>query len=497
VVAAATTGALALFTIGETYALITAGVVAAAAIVIAFTATVRLGRAVLVLLIAAVIGSVTVGAFGAVQILAAVAGDQSGPVDPPDPDALASAEAKIDAEAPASFRVELTEIELNAVLQDALAETDTPFQRITVDILNHVGEPGLVGFVGDFKNGRLTVTGKLTVSTRGGRLELDLLEADVGLFTMPGIARDAVEDMIARVADLNRALADEGADVQRVVVGDDRIVVTGTTVDPAGIDASTLLTAFGDLTAIGTTTVDQQPYAPGVDAATAAGDPYYVALGDSLAAAVGVPGFAEGYVSQLHQILSEQDGIAYGMRNFGTIGETSGTIVLGGQLEDALGFGEAHDVAYVTIDVGANDLLGHLASAACRVNVSDPECSDRINASIDAYTENIDQVLASLADGFPDATIVMLLAYNPFSFGFESSVEFEAQSNEVIGRLNAVARAAADRSGVVVADGFTPMRGTATATTHMTDDPPDIHPNTLGYDILTAAILDALATSRR
>jgi len=36
------------------------------------------------------------------------------------------------------------------------------------------------------------------------------------------------------------------------------------------------------------------------------------------------------------------------------------------------------------------------------------------------------------------------------------------------------------------------MRGTTTATTHMTDTPPDIHPNVLGYDVLTAAVLTAL-----
>ena len=32
------------------------------------------------------------------------------------------------------------------------------------------------------------------------------------------------------------------------------------------------------------------------------------------------------------------------------------------------------------------------------------------------------------------------------------------------------------------------MRGTAAATTHMVDVPPDIHPNALGYDILTGAL---------
>jgi len=43
-----------------------------------------------------------------------------------------------------------------------------------------------------------------------------------------------------------------------------------------------------------------------------------------------------------------------------------------------------------------------------------------------------------------------------------------------------------------VADGYTPMRGTTAATTHMIDDPPDIHPLAIGYEILAIAILETL-----
>jgi hypothetical protein len=87
---------------------------------------------------------------------------------------------------------------------------------------------------------------------------------------------------------------------------------------------------------------------------------------------------------------------------------------------------------------------------------------------------------------------VFLQTYNPFSLGFENEVAFEAQSNEVLSELNTVAAEAAGRYGVLVADGFSPMRGTTTATTRMTDTPPDIHPNELGYDILTEAIMSAI-----
>ena len=117
ILAATAAGALALFTIGETYAVVTAATILVTSLVIAFTASLLLGRMVLAVLIVAFAGSLTIGAFGAIQIVAALAGDQSGPVEPPNPDALASAEHKIDQSADDNtFRVELSEGELLSLI---------------------------------------------------------------------------------------------------------------------------------------------------------------------------------------------------------------------------------------------------------------------------------------------------------------------------------------------------------------------------------------------
>ena len=59
-------------------------------------------------------------------------------------------------------------------------------------------------------------------------------------------------------------------------------------------------------------------------------------------------------------------------------------------------------------------------------------------------------------------------------------------------RLNDVAVEVALVYGVLIADGFTPMQGTAGATTHMAEAPPDIHPRAIGYDILTGALVEAI-----
>ena len=45
---------------------------------------------------------------------------------------------------------------------------------------------------------------------------------------------------------------------------------------------------------------------------------------------------------------------------------------------------------------------------------------------------------------------------------------------------------------VQVADGQAPMRGTAGATTSMLATPPDIHPNSAGYDLLAQALIALL-----
>jgi hypothetical protein len=84
-------------------------------------------------------------------------------------------------------------------------------------------------------------------------------------------------------------------------------------------------------------------------------------------------------------------------------------------------------------------------------------------------------------------------AYNPFSLGFGAAVGLEQQSSDTLQALNDIAADLATERGMLVADAFTPMEGTAAATTHMVDNPPDIHPIEIGFDILTGSFVDALA----
>jgi lysophospholipase L1-like esterase len=159
-------------------------------------------------------------------------------------------------------------------------------------------------------------------------------------------------------------------------------------------------------------------------------------------------------------------------------------------LDEAVRFLAANRVAYVTVDIGANDLLGHLTSADCAESLERPACRERLESALTSYEANISVVFASLVEAAPEATIVVLETYNPFSLG--TGIAFEEGASLMVARLNSLATTAAEAEGILVADGFTPMQGTAAFTTLMLASPPDIHPNALGHDVLAQAVMAAL-----
>lgn len=441
--------------------------------------------------------TVGVGGWIAVQALALYRAfsDTDGPADPADPVALAAAEGKIaEFDASGSFRIELTEDEIEAVIQNGLSEADSPLARIDIDIVD--GDPaGLLTFEGEFKSGGIRASGEITARLVAGAVQVELVDLDLGSLTVPDIAGGAVEDLIESLADLNEILQENRADVQAIVLADDRLLVTGTQAGGAILTSESLLTDLQEQAAAATDAVVPPPerLGPGVvNGTSATGSRYYVALGDSLAANVGVEQPRDGYVSRVHRHLQVRDGVDYGLENFGVSGETSGTLLRSGQLDAAEAFLATHDVAYVTIDIGANDLLGHLGSPDCSESLDAPACAQRLDSAFAVYETNMVEILNRLAAAAPDATLVFLRAYNPFSLGLGAGVAFESQSDATLDAFNDLAEELAIARGFVVADGFAPMQGTTAATTHMLDSPPDIHPIAIGYDILAAAIVDAL-----
>ncbi|NNC93190.1 MAG: SGNH/GDSL hydrolase family protein, partial [Acidimicrobiia bacterium] len=129
-------------------------------------------------------------------------------------------------------------------------------------------------------------------------------------------------------------------------------------------------------------------------------------------------------------------------------------------------------------------------SEACSNSLQDPECESRLQATFAAFEPDVQVILEEIVDAAPDATVLFLTAYNPFSLGL--GTELEAATDAALAEFNAIAGDVADELGVLVGDGFGPMRRTAGATTHMLDASPDIHPVPIGYDLLAGALLDAL-----
>jgi lysophospholipase L1-like esterase len=335
------------------------------------------------------------------------------------------------------------------------------------------------------------------VSLVGGIVQVEVRSMELGSLNLPGFARGAVGDyvdqLLTSVEEINDLLAEAEVDVQAISIGDDRLVVTGVQRGGATVTATSLLTDLAAAAAAAGPSGDppEEVLGPGtVNGTFAEGAVYYLALGDSLAANVGAPSAQDGYVSRVHHWLEQRDGRRYGLLNLGVPGETSGSLLAGGQLDEALDFLTQNRVAYITVDVGANDLLGHLTSPECNADLQAAACQARLDGALAAYEANLPEIFAALRAAAPQATIVFLTAYNPFSLG--TGIAFEEDTSRTLDELNDVAAAAATAAGTLVADGFTPLQGQAAYATLMLASPPDIHPNALGYDVLAQAVVAAL-----
>ncbi len=147
----------------------------------------------------------------------------------------------------------------------------------------------------------------------------------------------------------------------------------------------------------------------------------YLALGTSLA--VGFqPGQAktdEGYVDVLWQRMAEQiPGLT--LRNVGCPGETSRSMIngthslchyaAGSQLDAAIAFLEAHpgQVAFITIDVGANDLLDACLKDTLRI---DRACATDFFPRLQ---DRLTHIVETLTAAGPSVPIVAMNYYDPF-----------------------------------------------------------------------------------
>lgn len=161
--------------------------------------------------------------------------------------------------------------------------------------------------------------------------------------------------------------------------------------------------------------------AGGVRPAYAADDTpqYYLALGDSLSQGVqpnASPPLFEtnrGYVDDLYAVeRAQHPGLR--LQKLGCPGETTTTMITGGvcpyaagsQLNDAVAFLATHHVAFVTIDIGANNIDNCLTPGGI-----DPAC---VGGGFSAAVSDLPVIVATLRAAAPTVPIYGMNYYDPF-----------------------------------------------------------------------------------
>jgi lysophospholipase L1-like esterase len=212
----------------------------------------------------------------------------------------------------------------------------------------------------------------------------------------------------------------------------------------------------------------------------------YLALGDSLTAGVGVTDPRQDFVSRFHAYLEKQTGQPLGLTNLGIPGESTSTMLNAGQLQRALTTIKADpkSIRVLTLDIGANDLLGHVASAACQTDPTGTECQNRLKAALDAFPPNFKRITSQLAAALePSTQVIVMNVYNPFDFGL--GVPAEQMSNQTVKSLDDAIAAEATARGWQVADSRAAIGNRAAALTNILNG--DVHPTALGYQAIAYA----------
>jgi lysophospholipase L1-like esterase len=251
---------------------------------------------------------------------------------------------------------------------------------------------------------------------------------------------------------------------------------------------------------------------------TAAADPpatqYYLAVGDSLAqgfqpiggptdGVLADPGYNQGYTNELFKTVRGATPGELRLVDLGCKGESTTSMTAGGrcpyaagsQLAQAVAFLDANagKVAFITIDLGANDLFFDCAF--------DPVCAVR------QVSTNLPRILATLQMHAPGVPIVGMTYYAPFNVTWFQNPQAGQASAVQTAQFNAILTALYASRGVPVADvggafaitDFTTMKdlpgvgpvplsvyNTCTLTWNCTPAPlgPNIHPNNSGYELI-------------
>jgi lysophospholipase L1-like esterase len=258
----------------------------------------------------------------------------------------------------------------------------------------------------------------------------------------------------------------------------------------------------------------------GASPAAASGPPYYLALGDSLAA-----GFQpdptisrdQGYAARLRSALARGHGDGLTMRNLACDGATTTTMLSGGgcaydgaasQLAAAERLLRQHPrrVRLITIDIGANDVSPCLAGG-----VINQPC---VLTALGGTAVNLGHIVRRLRLAAPGVRVIGMTYYNPYHAAWLSGPAGEAvarQSLQLTTLLNQVVTGVYTAAGMPVADVAGAFATADLTTTASLPDgrvvplavarvcqwtwmcvpgrAPDRHPTSAGYQVIADAFL--------
>lgn len=232
----------------------------------------------------------------------------------------------------------------------------------------------------------------------------------------------------------------------------------------------------------------------------------YFSIGDSIADAEGASSHELGYVAlfaaEAWEIL-DLPGEPSARGEFGRRGGETSTSMLaaGGQLDLATAeirdrnsdADAANDVRLISVDIGGNDFRALTrADSPCLISVVSPDCQAAVAQVIGAFSANYPVILQRIREAAgPDTLIVAMAFYNPFS-GTGQAVD--APGDIVAAQMTAQAKAVATAAPVnaIWVDLAAVFQGKAPQLTHITEDPPNIHPNDAGYAAIAAAMTQSL-----
>lgn len=390
-----------------------------------------------------------------------------------------------------TFRLALEGGDIAALIEEAMHGSPIKIDGLGVTVDEAGPEAVALRIDGVVEGPKVPAHVDLELRRVGTTLDVALSDVKVIGMSLPEGAFGAVDEVLDQAADFGGLLEDARIELTGLQVDDGQIVLTGYAEDTEALEEQLRAAARQRAHATGAREAPEERLGPGrAERTDMAPERLYVAIGDSITAAASTDDHRDGFTSRLHAALEDRDGAEWGYANLGENGSTARSVADGDQLPMATALLAQRDVDLVTVTVGSNELLALLDEPPCADDLAGSACAREVEETVAAFRDELRALLGSLADADPEAPIVVVGLYNPFSLGTGS--EFEARADQAVSRLSAIAEAEAAEHGAAFAAVQSAFHERADSVTLMGETPPDVHPSPLGHDVLAVGVLEAL-----